>query len=259
MGTVKIKETMGDYRNGFVENNYFNTTVKIHFVEKHFKKNNDLSVVVSPGLWEPAERALPLFDGLDYHCVSLSYRGRGQSDTPECGYDLEHHISDLKTVIDELNIDKFVLIAFSRGVGYACGYVDKYPENVKGMIIVDHPPVHVKPYKGYAEYWKNLVYLGKPLIEYMRPEALDGLEREAREAAFWDTLSRLDIPIAVLRGTSTKSKIPSDLTEEDMIKFRHCIRNYREIDFEFSGHMIVDEELGKYRLHVNEFVESLRS
>jgi pimeloyl-ACP methyl ester carboxylesterase len=257
MNNFEIKETAGNYRNGFVVNKTYSENVKIHFVEKNFEKNNGLSLVFSPGVWEPAERAIPLFEGLDCHCVSVSYRGRGKSDTPAAGYDLEHHVSDFKAVVDALNIDTFVLAAFSRGVGYACGYLDKYPEKVKGLIIVDHAPIHVKPWPGYAEYWKNLIYMGKLLINYMRPEALDGLQREARQVEFWDLLSRLTIPVVVLRGTSKKSNIPSELTEEDIIRYRQYVNNYCEIDFDYSGHMIVDEELGKYRSVVNEFIGSI--
>lgn len=254
---MEIKDIFGDYRSGFIDNSSFNTNVKIHFIEKNYTPKSNLSLILSPGLWEPAERAFPLFDGLDCHCVSLSYRGRGQSETPLSGYDLEHHVSDLQTVIDALEIESFVMVAFSRGTGYACGFIEKYPEKVKGMIIVDHPPVHVKPYKGYADYWKNLVYLGYPVTKFMRPDALDSLEREAREVKFWGVLNQLNIPITVLHGISKKSKIPSDLSEEDILNYRKFIKNYCEINFEYSGHMIVDEELGKYRSVVNDFYKTI--
>ncbi len=255
---LKIIDTFGDYRTGFIENNYFGDKVKIHFVEKNYHIKNDLSLIYSHGLWEPAERAMPLFDGLDNHCISFSYRGRGQSDTPTQGYDLEHHVSDFRTVVEKLNLKDFVVIAFSRGVGYACGYVSKYPEKVKGLILVDHPPIHVKPGPGYADYWKNLIYLGNRISKYMRSYALDALEHEAREVIFWDALSQLEIPILLFRGTNKKSKIVSDLTGDDVVNYKKYVKNLVVIDFEYSGHMIVDEELGKYRIVVNDFINSLR-
>lgn len=257
MSKFEIIEIIGDYRSGFVNNSSFGTDTKIHFIEKNHQRNDKLSLMFSPGVWEPAERAIPLFEGLDCHSVSLSYRGRGKSDTPSTGYDLHHHVMDFSTVADALISNPFVIVAFSRGVGYACGYVSARPEKVKGLIIVDHPPIHVKPQPGYADYWKNLVYLGHPLTKYMRPEALDGLQREANEVVFWNQLSKLTIPVTVLRGVSKKCKIASELTDEDMSKYRKHIKNYNEINFEYSGHMIVDEELGKYREVVKDFVSAL--
>ncbi|MCP4216280.1 MAG: alpha/beta hydrolase, partial [bacterium] len=194
---------------------------------------------------------------LDCHCVSVSYRGRGQSDTPAKGYDLEHHLSDFQAVVEALDLKPFGLMAFSRGVGYACGYAKKYPEMVKGMLLVDHPPIHVQPGPGYAQFWKELVYLGFPITKHMRPEALDRLEAEAKEQVFWEELSRFDFPITNCVGTSKLSKIPSELTEEDLQKYRKYVKDYRQVNFEYSGHMVVDEELGKYRLAAQEFYEQL--
>lgn len=248
--------TPGEYNHCFVDNFSFDPGVKIHYIEKKAKACNPNTVILSPGLWEPAERAIPLFEGLDSHSVSLSYRGRGQSGTPKTGYNLEHHVSDLKSVVDAVNPDSFFLLAFSRGVGYACGYLEKYPEKVKGFIIVDHPPIHVKPWSGYAEYWKNLVYLGNFLTDFIRPEVLDSLEREADEVVFWNMLSKLNIPILLLRGTCEKSKIASDLSGEDILKYKRYVKNLKIVEFKYSGHMIVDEELGKYRMIVNDFINN---
>lgn len=193
MAVIEIKETFGKYRSGFVENNSINSKmpaekIRIHFIEKNFQKKDTMAVVMSPGLWEPAERAIPLFDALDYHCVSLSFRGRGQSSTPVTGYDLNDHVSDLSAVIDGLKLVSIVITAFSKGVQYACGYAAKYPKKIKGMILIDQAPVHIKPPPGYASYWKNLVYLGKSSIKYMRPEALDGIEKESTEISFWSKI-----------------------------------------------------------------------
>ena len=79
--------------------------------------------------------AILLFDEIDCHCIYLSYIGRGFSHTPHSGYDLEHHISDFKTVVDLLEIKSYVLLAFSRGVGYACSYISNHPGKVKVPII----------------------------------------------------------------------------------------------------------------------------
>lgn len=253
---MELQKETGAYKYYFALNKTESQEIKIHFLEKNIFQKDKLSIVYSPGLWEPAERALPLFDGLDYHCVALSYRGRGESETPISGYDLHHHISDFKTVIDALKLEDIVIVAFSRGVGYACGYIEKYPERVKGLIIVDHSPVHLKPSEGYADFWKNLVYLGRPITEFMRPVAIEGIEKEAQMVYFWEMLAKLKIPVKVLRGVSSESKIQSDMTEEDAKNYIKYVENLELVDFKYSGHMIPDEELGKYRREVDLFIKN---
>ncbi len=81
----------------------------------------------------------------------------------------------------------------------------------------------------------------------------------AEEIYFWDVLSKLNIPVTVLRGTNKKSKIQSDLSDEDMEQYRSCIKKFSEVNFEYSDHMIVDEELGKYRAVVKEFMEGIKN
>ena len=187
----ELSELKNSYKNYFVNVNSNKSVVKIHYIEKGDIVEGKTSLLYSLGLWESAERAISLFDGLDHHAISFSYRGRGLSDTPEKGYDLEDHLTDMEAVVDESKIDQFCLLAFSRGIGSALAYALKHPEKIKGLIIVDQGPVHVKPGEGYAEFWKNLVYLGKPITDFMRPEALDALEREARHVNFEDHSLRL--------------------------------------------------------------------
>ncbi|MCP4148586.1 MAG: alpha/beta hydrolase [bacterium] len=231
--------------------------VKIHYIEKGYAGDAQLSLVVSAGLWEPAERSLRLFDAMDFHCVSFSYRGRGKSDTPESGYDQEHHLGDLRAVIKDAGVKKMCLLAFSRGVGHALGYILNNPDKVAGLIIVDQPPVHLKPWNGYADYWKKLVYLGRPLTDFMRPQALDLLEKEARHIVYWDKLNQIKVPVLLMRGVSKTAKIPSNLTDAEARRYLELIPDIKEVRFNHSGHMIADEEPAAYADQVRSFLKRL--
>lgn len=56
------------------------------------------SLLVLCGLWEPAERAIPVLSKVQGHVIALSLRGRGLSSTPAVGYDLEDHLTDIAAV-----------------------------------------------------------------------------------------------------------------------------------------------------------------
>ncbi len=95
-------------------------------VIEYYTNNVDSSkipIIYSPGVWEPAFRGVPLLEGVkDRLCISISYRGRGDSTSPDPGYDWYHHSDDLSVIINELEIDNAIFVCFSKGVSYTLGY-----------------------------------------------------------------------------------------------------------------------------------------
>lgn len=243
------------YRNGWAKNDL----VRIHFLEKGHPEPDRPSFIVSAGIWEPAERAVPLFNRLEWHhCVSFSYRGRGQSDTPDAGYDLEDHLGDLESVVRQTGIQKTVILGFSRGVACTLQFVLNHPQQAAGLIIVDYPPRQFQWDEGTAEFWKNYIYLGKPLTDFIRPHAIDCLEREAREISYWDQLPNIHCQVLILRGLKQDHPIPPNLTQEDADRYLRLFPNTREIGFEHSGHMLPDDEPEKYCQVIQEFLSDIR-
>ncbi len=57
--------------------------------------------------------------------VFYKFRGRGESTSPDTGYDWHHHGDDLSEVINKLGIDTAIFICFSKGVSYTLGYLEK--------------------------------------------------------------------------------------------------------------------------------------
>jgi pimeloyl-ACP methyl ester carboxylesterase len=244
---------MNTYKDCWAQNN----ETRIHYIEKGQPSLDQLSLVASLGIWESAERAIPLFDKLQRHCIALSYRGRGKSDTPSTGYDFEQHVGDLATVIESAQLDSLCLLAFSRGVPYAIGYTLEHLDKVVGLILVDQPPIQNKWPEGGADFWKNLIYREKPVTNFIRPAALDRIEQEARRVELWDSLHRIECPVLILRGLSDSHAISSDLSEQDALKYQRLLKNAREEGFEHSGHMIPDDEPDKYADTVRGFLAKL--
>jgi pimeloyl-ACP methyl ester carboxylesterase len=220
--------------------------------------NNKPTLVISMGVWEPASRAFPLITRLsDIHCIVLSYRGRGGSDTPETGYDWGNHTSDLASALQHEKVNNPIFLGFSKGVSYMLGYLSLNPQMAKGIIIIDYPAMHIKSEKGYAQLWSNMLYNGFNLSDHISPQALYGIEHEATPKEFYEDLHHMKCPIWVFRGTDSESYIPSNLTDEDILNYKTYVKNLEVVDFNYSGHMILDEELGKACNYIKSILENI--
>ena len=72
----------------------------------------------------------------DYHVYALDQRGHGDSDWADA-YPPEAMPSDLAAFVDQLGLERFVLVGHSMGGGVAFRYAADHPERVERLIIVD--------------------------------------------------------------------------------------------------------------------------
>lgn len=222
--------------------------------------NEKATLIISMGIWESAERAFPLISRLKgRHCIVLSYRGRGGSGTPKSGYDWNDHLSDLSRVLQKEPINNPVFLGFSKGVSYMLGYLSKNLEMAKGIIIIDYPAIHTKLEKGAAQFWGNMNYNGYGLNNFVNIHALEGIENESTYQEFYESIHEMHCPIWLFRGTDAESDIASNLEEKDILKYKSSVREFEIIDFKDSGHMILDEELGKATKHIIQILDKIDS
>jgi pimeloyl-ACP methyl ester carboxylesterase len=132
--------------------------------------------------------------------VAVDVRGRGLSDAPETGYRWEDHISDVAVVVTSLELDRPVLVAFSRGSSYALGYALGAPTEVRGLVVGDYFARHVGLPPEFAERQLAVVLRGVPMSERMPAHAVIGVAQESREVPLWDRLQELQCPVLVIRG-----------------------------------------------------------
>lgn len=128
---------------------------------------------------------------------------------------------------------------------------------MRGLILVDQPPVHMRPAPGYADYWANLIYRGVPVLNFMRREALDGLERDAEDVDFSSRLGELNIPVALFVGRNKGSSIPSNVEDEALELYKFKLPRLKTVEFNNSGHMIPDDERQKYVEETELFLECI--
>src|SRR5512133_80192 len=62
----------------------------------------------------------------NFRVIGITLRGFGKSDKPYGSYDYDQHASDIKKVVDELDLKDAVLCGFSMGGAIAIRYASLY-------------------------------------------------------------------------------------------------------------------------------------
>ena len=75
--------------------------------------------------------------GAEHHLVALDLRGRGASDKPPTGYSMQHHIRDVRCTMDDLGLERAVLMGHSLGAFISLVFAAAYPERTDKVILID--------------------------------------------------------------------------------------------------------------------------
>ncbi|WP_195576764.1 alpha/beta fold hydrolase [Paenibacillus sp. 1001270B_150601_E10] len=218
-----------------------NGNIGIHMLDSIKEANVGLvPLVISPGLSETAEEYMDFMEILlPRRVIVLSYRGRGQSDTPDRGYALEDHVSDLAAVVQQTHLERFHLLGYSRGVSYALGYAEQNRERLRSLILVDYPAVHKQMEKGWAEAYINHYLIPHQRTSLMRQQAVRGIGRESVACEF---AMGLQMPVLVMRGLESDSFV----SDKDLDQYRQIQPNLQIRHFPSSGHDIRHSEPNDY-------------
>lgn len=227
-----------------------NKGVSIHYLDSHPDSDFSLTpLLICPGLSETAEEYQDLLEYLmPRRCIVLSFRGRGQSDTPRTGYDLKDHVADIESVVKSTGINQFHFYAFSRGVSYALEYTRLHPEQIGKLIILDYPPEHkAMPMDWPKDYIDNYL-MPFNRLSHIRSEAVRGIQRESVQRSIKFSSEK---PVLVMRGLLEGSLISSEELEE----YKEQFSNLQIAELKNSGHDFRSTERSKLYKIIKEFVE----
>jgi pimeloyl-ACP methyl ester carboxylesterase len=73
----------------------------------------------------------------EYQILAMDLRGRGRSEKPAKGYSLETHLRDMNALMDDLGIDRAVVMGHSLGAFIGLAFAAQYPQRVDRLILVD--------------------------------------------------------------------------------------------------------------------------
>jgi pimeloyl-ACP methyl ester carboxylesterase len=72
-----------------------------------------------------------------YKLIALDLRGRGLSEKPPGGYCVEQHSRDIEAVMENLGIERPVIVGHSLGALIALALTARRPEKTAGLVLVD--------------------------------------------------------------------------------------------------------------------------
>jgi pimeloyl-ACP methyl ester carboxylesterase len=73
----------------------------------------------------------------DHSITAVDFRGRGLSDKPTTGYSWQHHVEDIFSVLEDLGLNRTVLMGHSLGAYVSMAFAAKYPDRVEKLILLD--------------------------------------------------------------------------------------------------------------------------
>ena len=72
-----------------------------------------------------------------HRVVALDLRGRGHSEAPSSGYSLAHHVRDILALLDDLSLERPVVLGHSLGAFIALALAASQPQRVDRVVLVD--------------------------------------------------------------------------------------------------------------------------
>jgi pimeloyl-ACP methyl ester carboxylesterase len=123
---------------------------------------------------------------LDHRVIAYDLRGRGDSDKLEEGYSIPIHAADLSALIDELELEKPVLIGHSLGAFIALYFAAHYPEKLSKLVLVDAgaPLPWSTPEEQPAWLTASINRLGVPVASYQ--EYIERLKLAPFLGPYWN-------------------------------------------------------------------------
>lgn len=223
-----------------------NRGIRLHYLDT-VTDAAEMPLVCIPGLSSNADSFRSTVEALaPKRTLSVSLRGRGQSDVPEVGYRFEDHVEDVAAIVEQAGLKRTCLLGHSIGVNYALGYALNYPNRVAGLIIGGYPA----EYPTFTADWSLRVMMKYP--DEMPMKAVLGIQYESKEVSLWERLSELTCPILVLRG----GKSSSLLKEEAAERYKEYAPQTQVVVFEDSGHRLWRPDFERFINTIKDFVDS---
>jgi pimeloyl-ACP methyl ester carboxylesterase len=147
--------------------------------EPVMKKTKGDGINIQVAVWEGDGKKILCVHGLTANCrfwdclasvlsphykvIAMDLRGRGLSDKPPTGYSMESHCKDLLALMDDLGLQRPVLMGHSLGASISLVFAAQMPQRVDRLILLDGGGklTETQLFKFFAAIKPSLDRLGK--------------------------------------------------------------------------------------------------
>lgn len=121
--------------------------------EPIMKKTKGDGVEIQLAVWEGTGKPILCIHGITANCrcwdmlasvlspkhqvIAMDLKGRGQSGKPPTGYSVDHHLRDINCLLDDLGLERVVLMGHSLGAFISLAFGAEYSKRVDSIILVD--------------------------------------------------------------------------------------------------------------------------
>jgi pimeloyl-ACP methyl ester carboxylesterase len=115
--------------------------LRIHYLEWTNDRGAPVVLLHGGGLsahtWDAVATAL----ADRHHCYALDLRGHGDSEwSPTLEYSIAAHAEDLEAFVDNIGLDRFIVVGHSLGAFTALQYAAAHSDRLAGLVVVDATP-----------------------------------------------------------------------------------------------------------------------
>jgi non-heme chloroperoxidase len=186
------------------------TGVRLHYAERGDPRAE--AIVFLHGYsdsWFSFSRVLPLLSP-EYHAISLTQRGHGDSDKPQCCYTPQDFAADVDAFMDVLGIEEATVVGASTGALFAQRLALDYPRRVSRLVLIGaQTPAN--------ENIAGLVEEVRALEDPVPPEFVRGFQ----ESTIYQPVPEEFLDTVVSESLKLPARVWSDYLEQAVLSIDH--------------------------------------
>jgi non-heme chloroperoxidase len=172
---------------------------RIHYLDSG-GQDHGAPLVFVPGMTDVAADYADVLGLFGRRTVVVDLRGHGLSSAPDTGYDLAALSGDVGAVVDAVTAGPVHVMTFSRGTSAAIAWVLGHSDRVRSLAIGDYIPEERVLTDEMSQRLLGGRWRGTPVSERLDVQAALSAFAAARARSFWDELTRLRLPLLVVRS-----------------------------------------------------------